>query len=288
MSITSSSVLTEMNISVWTANKIDKSATEIVNISNNATSDASQVRKNLMAGTHQRKAISDFAAGCRLWHNTRTLPWADRGPRLMPTSLFMEYKKEANLRRDTFNQMVDEFVQDYPALVQTAQNYLVGLWNPDDYPDADTVRGKFGFRLVFSPVPESGDFRLDLPAQELDEVKRGYEDSFKDRLADAMKEPWDRLHKVLVNISDRMTDSDGDDGVKVRRFTANDTLITNAQSLCAMLTHLNVTNDPKLEAARRQLEQTMVGTDMETIKDSSVERAAIKGKVDAILNQFEW
>ena len=288
MSITSSSVLAEMNISVWTANKVDKGATETVNTSNNATSDASQVRKNLMAGTHQRKAIADYAAGCRLWHNTQTLSWADRGPRLLPTSWFMEYKKEANLRRDTTLRMVDEFVRDYPALVQTAHNYLGTLFNPADYPDAETVRSKFGFRLVFSPVPESGDFRLDLPAQELDEVKQGYEDSFKDRLADAMKEPWDRLHKVLVNISDRMTDSDGDDGVKVRRFTSNDTLITNAQSLCAMLTHLNVTNDPKLEAARRQLEQTMVCTDMETIKDSATERAEIKGKVDAILNQFEW
>jgi hypothetical protein len=55
-----------------------------------------------------------------------------------------------------------------------------------------------------------------------------------------------------------------------------------------MLTHLNVTNDPKLEAARRQLEQTMAGTDIETIKGSATERAEIKGKVDAILNQFEW
>ena len=288
MSITSSSVLVEMNISVWTANKIDKVATDNVNNDNHAVKDAAKVRKDLMAGTHQRKAIADYAAGCRLWHNTRTLSWADRGPRLLPTSGFMEYKKEANLRRDTTLRMADEFVQDYPALVRTAYNYLGDLFNAEDYPDADTVRSKFGFRLVFSPVPESGDFRLDLPAQEMNEMKQGYEDSFKDRLADAMKEPWDRLHKVLVNISDRMTDSDGDDGVKVRRFTANDTLITNAQSLCAMLTHLNVTNDPKLEAARRQLEQTMVGTDMETIKDSSVERAAIKGKVDAILNQFEW
>ena len=288
MSITSSSVLTEMNISVWTANKIDKGATDSVTNNAYAVKDAAQVRKNLMAGTHQRKAISDYAAACRNWHSMRTLPWADRGPRLMPTSLFMEYKKEANLRRDTFHKMVDEFVQDYPALVQTAHNYLGNLFNADDYPDADTVRSKFGFRLVFSPVPESGDFRLDLPAQELDEVKRGYEDSFKDRLADAMKEPWDRLHKVLLNISDRMTDNVGEDGTEARRFASNNTFITNAQSLCAMLTHLNVTNDPKLEAARRQLEQTMAGADIETIKGSATERAEIKGKVDAILNQFEW
>jgi hypothetical protein len=161
------------------------------------------------------------------------------------------------------------------------------LFNPDDYPDADTVRSKFGFRLVFSPVPESGDFRLDLPAHEMSEMKQGYEDSFKDRLADAMKEPWSRLHKVLVNISERMTDTDTDNGESEKK-RYHDTLITNAQSLCAMLTHLNVTHDPKLEAARRQLEQTMTGTDIDAIKESATERAYIKGKVDAILRQFEW
>jgi hypothetical protein len=285
MSITSSAVLTELNISVWTANKLDKGATD--NVTNNAyaVKDAAQVRKNLMAGTHQRKAIADYAASCRLWHNTQTLPWADKGARLMPTSLFLDYKSEANTRRDTFFKMVDQFIQDYPALVRTAHNYLGNLFNAEDYPDAETVRSKFGFRLVFSPVPESGDFRLDLPAQELDEVKRGYEDSFKDRLADAMKEPWDRLHKTLTTISEKLTDVDGDEETKKRY---HDTLITNAQSLCGMLTHLYVAGDPKLEQARRDLERTMAGADIETIKESATERADIKGKVDAILKQYDW
>lgn len=286
MSITSSSVLAELNISVWTANKIDKGATNDVTNNASAVKGAAQVRKSLMAGTHQRKEIADYAAACRLWHGARTLPWADRGPRLMPTSLFMDYKQEANIRRDTFSTLVDTFIQVYPALVQTAHNYLGSLFSADDYPNADTVRSKFGFRLVFSPVPESGDFRLDLPARELDEVKRGYEDSFKDRLAEAMKEPWSRLHKVLVNISERMTDTDTDNGEgEKKRY--HDTLITNAQSLCAMLTHLNVTHDPKLEDARRQLEQTMTGTDIDAIKESATERAYIKRKVDAILKQFD-
>ena len=285
MSITSSAVLTELNISVWTANKLDKGATD--NVTNNASAvkDAAQVRKNLMAGTHQRKAIADYAASCRLWHNTQTLPWADKGARLMPTSLFLDYKSEVNVRRDTFHKMVDQFIQDYTALVRTAHNYLGNLFNAEDYPDADTVRSKFGFRMVFSPVPESGDFRLDLPAQELDEMKQGYEDSFKDRLADAMKEPWDRLHKTLTTISEKLTDVDGDEETKKRY---HDTLITNAQSLCGMLTHLNVAGDPKLEQARRDLERTMAGADIETIKESATERADIKGKVDAILKQYEW
>jgi len=285
MSITSSAVLVETNISVWTANKLDKSATEKVVSDNAAVQNAAQVRKNLMAGTTLRKDIADYAAGCRLWHNTRTLPWADKGARLLPTSLFMDYKSEANVRRDTFNKMVDTFIQQYPALVQTANNYLGTLFNSEDYPSVDEVRSKFGFRIVFSPVPESGDFRLQEAVHDLNDLRQQYETNFNDRLAEAMREPWDRLHKLLMGMSEKLTDVDGEDESKKRY---HDTLITNAQSLCSMLTHLNITKDPKLEQARRDLELTMLGADIDTIKDSPEVRKSMKDKLDAILKQYEW
>jgi hypothetical protein len=285
MSITSSAVQVEMNISVWTANKLDKSATEKVVADNSAVQNAAQVRKNLMAGTSLRKDISDYAAGCRLWHNTRTLPWADKGARLLSTSLFLDYKTEANIRRDTFNKMVDNFCTNYPALVQTSHNYLGTLFNHEDYPSVDEVRSKFGFRLVFSPVPESGDFRLQVAEQDLQDLRQQYEENFSSRLADAMREPWDRLHKLLIGMSEKLTDVEGDDESKKRY---HDTLITNAQTLCSLLTHLNVTKDPKLEQARRDLELTMLGADIDAIKESPEVRKGMKDKLDAILKQYEW
>jgi hypothetical protein len=238
-----------------------------------------------MAGTSLRKDISDYAAGCRLWHNTRTLPWADKGARLLSTSLFLDYKTEANIRRDTFNKMVDNFCTNYPALVQTSHNYLGTLFNHEDYPSVDEVRSKFGFRLVFSPVPESGDFRLQVAEQDLQDLRQQYEDNFSSRLADAMREPWDRLHKLLIGMSEKLTDVEGDDESKKRY---HDTLITNAQTLCSLLTHLNVTKDPKLEQARRDLELTMLGADIDAIKESPEVRKGMKDKLDAILKQYEW
>ena len=284
MSITSSSVQVEMNICVWTANKVDRVATDNVTNDNHAIRNAAQVRKNLMAGTVARKNIADHSAATRVWHNKNTLPWADRGARLLPTSLFMDYKSEANIRRDTFNTMVSDFLNNYPSLRSIAQNYLGDLYDADDYPSAEEIRDKFSFRMVFSPVPSSGDFRLDVPAQELDEMKMQYDNSFKDRMADAMREPWDRLHKVLTTMSDRLTEPDNEEEKK-RYFTS---LVTNAQDLCGMLTHLNVTNDPILEDARRQLETTMAGADIKTIKENCGTRGEMKRNVDAILSKFDW
>ena len=285
MGITASAVLVELNISVWTANKLDRVQTDKVIADNSAVRNAAQVRKNLMAGTSMRKDIADYAAGSRLWHNTRTLPWADKGARLLPTTLFMDYKAESNVRRDTFNNMVDNFITHYPALVQTANNYLGKLFNPEDYPSAEEVRSKFGYRLVLSPVPESGDFRLAIADQDLQDIRKQYEDNFSQRLAEAMREPWDRMHKLLIGMSEKLTDNEGDEESKKRY---HDTLVTNAQGLCSMLTHLNITKDPKLEQARRDLELTMLGADIEVIKESPEVRKDMKAKVDAILSKYQW
>jgi hypothetical protein len=283
MSIASSAILARLNISVWTANKLDKTATDQVTTNNHADSKAAQVRKNLMAGTKARKDISDYAAECRLWHNQLTLAWEDRGSRLLPTSLFMDYKQEANSRQKTFTLMVDKFLANYDAHVQTSANYLGGLFDTTDYPTAAEVRTKFGFNLVFNPVPEAGHFVLDIPAQELEDTKRSCEQEIESKLNDAMRGAWDRLHKQLTSMSEKL--STGDDATKKRW---HDSFVMNAVELCEMLTHLNVTRDPKLEQARQALETAMSGLSVEALKTSDSIRATTKDKVDAILERFEW
>ena len=283
MSITARALLVEHNISVWTANKLDKNATDVVISQNCAADKAAQVRKNLMAGSSQRKDIADFAAGCRLWHNTKTLPWANSGARMLPTSMFMDYKQELNDRKAQFDSMVSQFLIDYPQLVQISQNYLGSLFNANDYPHVEEVADKLGYRFVFSPVPDSGHFALDVASEELNDLREQYEADFTTRVNDAMKDAWTRLHKTLTGMSEKLTDAPDE---KKRRF--HDSFITNAQDLCGLLSHLNVNNDPELEKARRGLETALLGTDVDVIKDSEYARGELKAKVDSVLGQFEW
>ena len=285
MSISSSAVLVELNISVWTANKLDKGATDIVLASNSASSGSAQVRKNLMAGTDKRKKIADYAARARLYHNQTTLSWSDKGARLLPTSLFMDYKSNMNVYQSNMTTMIEDFYANYADLIDLAKHHMGALFNPYDYPSIEELRSKFGFRLVFSPLPEGGDFRLDIPKADMDELGEQYESAFNDRLKDAMREPWEKLHKNLVHISEKLTDVEGDDDTKKRY---HDTLITNAQELCGLLTHLNITKDPMLENARRSLELTMLGVDIEDIKEHAEVRQSVKSKVDDILKKFDW
>ena len=283
MSISSSAVLVELNISVWTAAKLDKSATQAVISNNGAGSESGAFRKNLLAGTSLRKDISDYAAACRLHNNRVTLPWADRGGRLLPTALFMDYKQQMNVRKAHFDTLTQRLLDNYDNLKHAAQIYMGNLYNEDDYPRLDEVQDKFGFNLVFSPLPEAGDFRLDVPQQDLVEMQQQYESDFNSRLNDAMRKPWDDLHTMLQSMSEKLSSSGAEEK---RRW--HDTFVTNAQGMCALLTKLNVTNDPQLEEARRALELTMLGADIEEIKTDELVRNEMKTKIDGILNKFNW
>lgn len=282
MSIASSSMLVELNISVWTANKVDRNTSSKLAADSGAASDAAQVRKNLMAGTSLRKEIADFAALCRLWHNLKTLPWSDRGPRLLPTSLFIDYKEEANKRKARFDHMVQHFLAEYPTLQSQAQQHLGALYDPSDYPSAEEVRSKFGFRMVFTPLPESGDFRLDLPAQEIADMRKQYDEALNERMNEALRSQWDKLHETLTRMSSQL--SEPTEG-KIR---LRDSFIPSAREMCAMLSHLNVTRDPKLEEARIKLERAITGVEVDDLKEDCFVREDVKGKLDAILKQYEW
>ena len=283
MSIANSSMLVEMNISVWTGQKVDKGATTKVTDDAKATSDAGLFRKNLMAGTSLRKEIADYAALCRTWHNGLTLPWSDKGVRLLPTSMFFDYKKEVNARRSYFESKVTKFIEEYPNLMLAAERSLGDLFNPNDYPSPDEVASKFGFRLVFSPVPESNDFRIDVGNSELAELRAQYEDAYSSRVQEAMQTAWGKLHSALLAMSDKLAEPDGEKG---KIF--HSTFVSNAQDLCSLLTHLNITNDPQLELARRDLERAIANVDIADIRSDPGVRSDLKAQVAAVLGKYDW
>ena len=285
MSISNSAMLVELNISCWTGQRVDLAATTKVTDEARAVSDAGQFKKNLTAGTTLRKEIADYAALCRTWHNGRTMPWSDRGPRLLPTSMFFDYKKEINARRDYFMGKVDAFCEAYPQLLADAPRHLGDLFNPADYPSVEDVRNKFGFQLVFSPVPESGDFRLQAGESDLAELRQQYEDAYDARVKDAMQSAWDKVHDMLTKMSEKLTEPEGE-GAKNKLF--HTTFLTNVDELCGLLTHFNVTKDPQLEQVRRDLERMVHGVDIEDVRRDVHTRMDLKAQVDAALSKFDW
>ncbi|NDC25079.1 MAG: hypothetical protein EBZ49_13275 [Proteobacteria bacterium] len=281
--IATSSMLIDLNISVWTAKKLDKSVSQEVDESKEAKFRAGNYNKNLLAGTHQLDRIVKFAANTRLWHNRHTLPWSDAGTRLLPMESFLSYKNMLNDYEAEFNALVAQFLNRYPELVDAAAFNLGKLFNREEYPTVEQISNKFKFSYMFSPVPTSGDFRVDIGETALAELKNQFEAGANAKVERAMKEAWDRLHDVLVHMSERLTDKE--DGTH-KEF--RDSLVNNAVELTSMLTSLNITKDPKLEQARRELSNILLGVDAKELRKHQSIRQEVKTCVDDILSKFSF
>ena len=290
MSLTSSSVTTDVSIKSPSFEKKDRIATDKVNSDSRASHDASKVTKNLLAGTNILKDIKKYESKIRARHIHLTMPWGERGTRLLPTSKLMDHKHEIGSMRDILKRKWDEFIQVYPDIKRDAYLHLGSMFDPTDYPTVDEVQSKFSFKLSYNPLPESGDFRIDVPAQDMQELREQYEASMNDRIGEAMQSAWDRVADQVRTMTDKLgvtMDDEGktSDGRKVRY---HDTFVKNATDLCDLLAHLNITNDTRLEQARLDLRNAVQGVDVNMLKQPTNHntRANVKAKLDGILSKY--
>ena len=283
ISIASSAMLIELSVKAWSASKTDRKVSEEVDIAKNTKARGGKYEKDLMAGTKLLHEINKYAARVRNWNTQVTLPWNDQGVRLLPSAQFFGYMESLNIFRTEYERMVGEFVERYEELVSAAAMNLQDMFNREDYPPLDEVKGKFKFEFTISPVPVSGDFRVDIGAKANAELTKQFEEAFTLRINDAMSECWQRLHKCLSHMSERLTVAD--DGTKT---VFRDSLMTNAQELCDLLKHMNLTQDPKLEKARAELEDAIFGLDSKDMRNDDLMRVEVKTKVDEILSKFSF
>lgn len=277
-------VLVSMNISTYSGRKQDKATQgEVVASKGSGSSKAASVYKNLFAECEELDAITKFQARARAVHYRFTLPWDDAGTRLLPTKALFDYQTEMTRCKAEFDRLVGEFLDKYDTLVAAAAFQLGSLFDRGEYPLREHVAKRFSMGTPMMPLPVSGDFRLDIEHQVQSELVQQYERRADKLVMQANQEAWTRLHEVLSRMSERLAISE--DGKKA---VFRDSLITNAEELCDLLTPLNVANDPALEKARQQLEAALQGVTPKDLRESDGTRVATRQKVDAILSAFDW
>jgi hypothetical protein len=283
ISIASSAMLVELSISAWTARKLDKKVSTQVDLDKHAKTRAGNYNKNLLAGTGFLDTINKYAASARHWHSTQTLPWSDNGLRLLPMSNFLAYKQNLVTLEKNYQALVDKFIVAYPNLVSAAAFQLGDLFDRSEYPEPDTIARKFKFRVNYLPVPMAGDFRVDINEEAKAEIIMSCEGLYKERLDNAMKDAWTRLHDCLLRMSERLSDNENGDRKRI-----HDTLVENAVELTDLLKHFNLTGDSNMETARTELENAIKNHDADDLRESHMAREAVKTKVDAILSKFSF
>ena len=277
-------MLVDLNIAIYSGRKQDRTTqAEVTLAKGSGSKKAASVYKNLFAECKELEAITKFQARARSEHYRLTLPWNDRGARLLPTISLLDYKQVMNRYQQEFDRLVDAFLIKYSTLVAAAAFQLGTLFDRNEYPDAAQVARRFRMDIAFVPLPTSGDFRLDVESEVQRELMEQYDRRLAEQLASATKDSWDRLYEALARLSDRLTVSE--DG---KKKIFHDTIVTGAVELCELLTAMNVTQDPQLESARRKLQEVLLGVTPKELREEDGTRVLTKQKVDEILSAFDW
>lgn len=257
MSLSTRAMLVDLDISQWTARKLDRRETEEVLIRNNARSRVARVNKSLLPGAGSLEAVTKKAGEIRNWFYARTLPWLSSGARIIKTEGYLDFTSELQRRVSEWDRLVDRFVMEYPDLVQAAQDELQGLYDPNDYPPVEHIRDKFSIRARFAPVPDADDWRIQLADDEIASLKAQITRDVLEAQSSAMKEAWKRLYECVEHAVERLSDP---------KAIFRDSLVKNAEELCRILPSLNLTNDPLLEARRQELERALCGLDPKDLR----------------------
>jgi hypothetical protein len=280
-------MLVEFNASVWTARKLDKTTTDEVVSSKNATAkDAARVNKHLLAGRTELDVIQQMVGRARTYVYDHTLPWSDSGLRLLPTVNFVAFTERMNQFEEEFERMVAEFVTIYPTLISAQAMSLGDMFKRSDYPTANEMVTKFAFRIGFLPVPTAGDFRVDIGNEAQEELKTRLNEMAEERIEAAMKDIRARLGDHMKRMSDRLTTDYVQGEAKQRRF--HDSLVDGALELCDLTKALNVVGDATLEAARKELEGALLGVTPQELRKNEHIRQDTKKAVDSILSKFNF
>lgn len=284
ITLTSSALLVDLVIRGWTATKQDREVSDEVGQSKGATTPKAGVyQKNLLAGSSHLDNISKYAAVIRKWHAWATLPWSDSGTRLLPAIKFQEYMAQLGAYEAEYNRRVAEFVNEYTLLIQAAQFSLGSMFKASDYPDPSEIPAKFELRSAVYPLPDTGDFRVDIGNQGLNELREQFQKQQDTRLNQAMGEVRDRIKEALNKISKQLrVDEDGKKG------RIHDVTIETALELCDALDGFNLTRDPELDKLKHDMRVVLTGYETAELRKDDVVRHYMKTEVDSLLEKFSW
>jgi hypothetical protein len=217
--------------------------------------------------------IQKLETKIRQWVETMTLPWEDRGNRLLPAANVQAFQETLAKHRIHWDHAIDDFVGEWDEVVADARQRLNGDFRPSAYPSADEVRGRFRMLTTFMPLPDNHRLVADIRDQ--------MEEVFAERLADASVDLRRRLVDKLHHLATRCEASAS--GEKTKFYETN---VSNILDLCDMLPRMFIGDDPDLEQAIRDARKMLDGIDADAIKASSIIAHDIKAKARAIASSL--
>ena len=275
--LASSMVLVELHHHIPPFRKKDKKRTAKVNADAGAKRKAASVTTKYLE-CEELKAIEKVKADHYEWHIASTIPWLDGGIRGLANMYLQQYMKESSEWEQLFRDKVEEFGEVYAWEASKEQARMGALYDASLYPEWETLRRKFGVEVDYLPLPEKGDFRVDVNNDALEYLQEQYEEKLRERVEKGNVDILKRLLEPLTNLSQRI---DYDDDEKPTGFS--DTLIPNVEKVLHTLKVANVTNDMMIRNTCDNLERILASVSSDSLRASGTLRLATKQEIDSVI-----
>ena len=276
-------VLASVFTSRWGAQRIDRDITEEVHAKHKASKDAGRYSK-LLVERKDLAPVRSVRMAARDFHFHMTLPWTDKkGQRLLPSANYMKYAAAMREFQQQFEAAADEFEKNFPDMVKRAKLRLNGMFNADDYPDPAEIRKEFSFKVEILPCPDASDFRVDVAAEHLDEMRQGVEQRMREVLENTTRDTADRITDVVGKMAERPKAYKPGTGDDRAEGTFRDSLVENVRELAAVLPSFNLTGNAKLASITKKIETELCTTEPDILRDNEAVRAKVAKAADKIL-----
>jgi hypothetical protein len=271
-------VLVAVSISMWTARKLDRKITDEVNKEHGATQDAGRYNKLLIESKRLADLTKISSAG-RALHYEQTLPWADEGPRVLPNARFEDFCNKFRKLKREFDAAADDFERAYPEAIEERKRALNGMFKAADYPTPGDIRSKFAFEMKVLPFPDAQDFRADLDADTVADIRAEIEKTTVNVADEVLKATTERIVKAVGHMAEKLKEYDNP---KKKSFFL-DSLVENVRDLAELLPAFNLTEDPALTAITDRIKKELCVEDAQALRDKKTVRKQVRASADQIV-----
>lgn len=247
-----------------------------------------RANKHLLKESTRLKQTNDAYNATRAMVNKRTSPWMDEGVRLFKNEEYMDLVRDLGAARQQADSLANDLTahwdwevnQDFLRFNRVAlNNGTPNVFDPSDYPTAQQIKDKFYCQIRYMPVPDTGDFRVELGAEQV----AAFEESMREAEQAATQHALVQMTEPVVAMLKKLTEYAGEKG---QRW--HDSLISNVVEVTKRIRHININNDPTIYAMAKELETFILPYSFapSMLKDNPDARAVAKQQLDAVANKM--
>ena len=232
--------------------------------------------------------IMSKASEVYTYHKTHTLPYIDKGPRILPNTQYFDYSAEMRKRIAEVDHLMALHMPLYADYVQLDIKYrsaaALALGKPvralpTDYPSADEFQARMGFDLRFTPMPEARHFLFDLSDEDLAEFNATMDQIAVQSRTEVVK----KMLEPLQHLVEKLNRPIGTEGAIFR-----DSAVENIVEGVQMAKKLNVTGDESINEMADMINQavSVFANNKAVLRESPIVREQAAKKLDYIAQQM--